>query len=186
VLRPRYHAAPCLRHRQPLNAGITIVLMEKFDARTSCATSPKYKVTHVHMVSTMFQRLLALPDEVRKRYDVSSLRHVLHGAAPTRPGQVRHDRMAGSESSTSTMRPARRRQLRHQLTGVAGEAGSVGKLDPAFGTRIVMSRAGRAVGESADLFSAQPDRPVRIFNDKEKTDAASLGESHFTVGDMAM
>src|SRR6185436_18164137 len=40
------------------------------------------RVTGTHMVPTQFHRLLALPDEVKARYDVSSLRHVIHAAAP--------------------------------------------------------------------------------------------------------
>lgn len=41
-----------------------------------------HRCTHTHMVPTQFHRLLALPDEVRARYDVSSMRHAIHGAAP--------------------------------------------------------------------------------------------------------
>ena len=43
----------------------------------------RHRVTHTHMVATMFHRLLALPEAVRTRYDLSSLKYVLHGAAPT-------------------------------------------------------------------------------------------------------
>ena len=42
----------------------------------------KYRVTTSHMVPTQFHRLLSLPDDVRLRYDVSSLRHMIHAAAP--------------------------------------------------------------------------------------------------------
>ena len=42
----------------------------------------RYKVTTSHMVPTQFHRLLALPEETRKRYDMSSLRHMIHAAAP--------------------------------------------------------------------------------------------------------
>lgn len=41
-----------------------------------------HRCTHTHMVPTQFHRLLALPDEVKARYDVSSMRHAIHGAAP--------------------------------------------------------------------------------------------------------
>src|ERR1019366_3461045 len=83
---PAYHAAPlAFDIAQPLNAGVTIVLMERFDPEAWLQNIEKYRVTHVHMVATMFQRILALPDEVKKRYDISSLRYILHGAAPTPP-----------------------------------------------------------------------------------------------------
>ncbi len=42
------------------------------------------KLTHMHVVPTMFVRLLRLPPEVRAKYDVSSLVFVIHGAAPAR------------------------------------------------------------------------------------------------------
>ena len=56
--------------------------MEGFDAETCLRLIDKHRISHTHMVPTMFHRLLALPEEVRARYDVSSLQMVLHGAAP--------------------------------------------------------------------------------------------------------
>jgi long-chain acyl-CoA synthetase len=50
----------------------------------------KHKVTHTHLVPTMFHRLLSLPEDVRQRYDVSSMRVIWHGAAPC-PVQVKRD-----------------------------------------------------------------------------------------------
>ena len=56
--------------------------MERWDAEEALRLIEMHRVTHTHMVPTMLHRLLALPDDVRARYDVSSLRYLLHGAAP--------------------------------------------------------------------------------------------------------
>jgi long-chain acyl-CoA synthetase len=80
---PLYHAAPlAFSLAMPLAFGASVVLMEQWDARETLRLIEEHHVTHTHMVPTMFHRLLSLPDDVRGAYDVSSLRHVLHGAAP--------------------------------------------------------------------------------------------------------
>jgi long-chain acyl-CoA synthetase len=80
---PLYHAAPlAFSLTIPLAFGATVVLMDEWDAAEALAAIERHRVTHTHMVPTMFHRLLALPDEVRAAADVSSVRHVLHGAAP--------------------------------------------------------------------------------------------------------
>ena len=62
--------------------GATVVVMEHFDAEEALAAIERYGVTHGQWVPTMFVRLLKLPDEVRERYDVSTLRGAIHAAAP--------------------------------------------------------------------------------------------------------
>ncbi|MFT6752801.1 MAG: long-chain acyl-CoA synthetase, partial [Candidatus Azotimanducaceae bacterium] len=80
---PAYHAAPlAFNIVSPLSRGTGIVMMDKWDAEATLSYIEKYRVTHTHMVATMFHRLLALPEEVRNKYDLSSLRYILHGAAP--------------------------------------------------------------------------------------------------------
>jgi long-chain acyl-CoA synthetase len=80
---PLYHAAPLLFSLSvPLVAGVTVVVMDGWDARRALELITEHRVTHTHMVPTMFHRLLALPPDVRARADVGSLRSVWHGAAP--------------------------------------------------------------------------------------------------------
>jgi len=80
---PLYHAAPlAFSLNMPLAFGATVILMDKWEPEKTLQLIQDRRVTHTHMVPTMFHRLLALPDAVRSGYDVSSLRHVLHGAAP--------------------------------------------------------------------------------------------------------
>ncbi|RAN36293.1 acyl-CoA synthetase [Hyphomonas pacifica] len=79
---PLYHAAPLRWCMTFTRLGATLIIMEKFDPETFLEYVQKYKVTHTQMVPTMFVKLLKLPEDVRKSYDVSSLKFVIHAAAP--------------------------------------------------------------------------------------------------------
>ncbi len=79
---PLYHAAP-LRWCMSLHKlGGTTIIMDKFDPEAYLELVERYGVTASQVVPTMFVRLLKLPEEVRARYEVSSLRSVIHAAAP--------------------------------------------------------------------------------------------------------
>lgn len=81
---PAYHAAPlAFNVVGPLAAGVGVVLMDKWDPAETLRLIETHGITHTHMVATMFHRLLALPEATRAGHDLSSLRYVLHGAAPT-------------------------------------------------------------------------------------------------------
>lgn len=106
---PLYHSAPlgfcmtCLRH------GITVVVMEKFEPEFALETIQRYRVTHSQWVPTMFVRMLKLAEEPRTRFDISSLRYAIHGAAPCPVpvkeqmiewwGEVLYEYYAGSEAN---------------------------------------------------------------------------------------
>jgi len=80
---PLYHAAPlAFSLASPLSFGVGTVLMERWDAEEALRLIDRLGITHTHMVPTMFHRLLSLSEDVRAKYDISSLRYVLHGAAP--------------------------------------------------------------------------------------------------------
>src|SRR5919109_528676 len=79
---PIYHAAP-LRWCGAIQVlGGTVVMTKRFDAEQVLAAIQEYHVTHAQFVPTMFVRMLQLPQDVRDRYDVSSLRVAIHAAAP--------------------------------------------------------------------------------------------------------
>ena len=82
---PMYHSAPLSYARVLLTVGGSLHLMPRFEAEPLWAEIEARRLTHMHMVPTMFVRLLALPDAVRRRYDLSSLQCVIHGAAPCPP-----------------------------------------------------------------------------------------------------
>ncbi|MBU2551178.1 MAG: acyl-CoA synthetase [Proteobacteria bacterium] len=79
---PLYHAAPLRYCTWTLRTGGTVIIMEKFDPEEALALIEKYKVTTSQWVPTMFIRMLKLPEEVRKKYDLSSLGIAIHAAAP--------------------------------------------------------------------------------------------------------
>lgn len=86
---PLYHTAPLAYTTAAHRLGATVVVMPKFDPEEWLAAVERYRVTMTQMVPTMFVRLLKLPEEVRKARDLSSLRHVIHAAAPC-PVPVKH------------------------------------------------------------------------------------------------
>jgi acyl-CoA synthetase (AMP-forming)/AMP-acid ligase II len=79
---PLYHSAPHGGVSTTLRLGGTAVVMDRFDAGRFLELVGKHRVTHTQVVPTMFSRLLALPEDVRRAADISSLEHVIHAAAP--------------------------------------------------------------------------------------------------------
>ncbi|MGA0599265.1 AMP-binding protein [Caulobacter sp. KR2-114] len=188
LLGPAYHAAP-LGHSlaDALWAGATLVMTEKFDAEATLALIEQHRVTHAHMVSTMFQRILALPEAVRGRYDLSSLHCVVHGAAPT-PLDVKRamidwwgpvlQEYYGASEGSGGFYIVSDEWLR--------KPGSVGRRLPDWGSRVV-SDDGRDCepGEVGRIFfRMHPRAPFEYYKDPEKTQAVLLDGTYFTVGDM--
>ena len=79
---PMYHSAPLVYSMSAQRFGATVVVMEQFDPRLCLESIARHRVTHAQFVPTMFIRLLRLPAEERSGYDLSTLRYVLHAAAP--------------------------------------------------------------------------------------------------------
>jgi long-chain acyl-CoA synthetase len=85
VTGPMYHAAPNVYALWAAKSGGFCVLQPRFDPEGLLRMIEQYRITHLHMVPTMFVRLLKLPGEIRSRYDLSSLQFVVHAAAPCAP-----------------------------------------------------------------------------------------------------
>ncbi|GHA02629.1 acyl-CoA synthetase [Novosphingobium arvoryzae] len=86
---PLYHAAPLRWCMTVHKLGGTVVVMERFEPEAALQMIEKYKVTDSQWVPTHFVRMLKLPDDVRAKYDVSSLKCAIHAAAPC-PVPVKH------------------------------------------------------------------------------------------------
>lgn len=82
VCSPLYHTAVLQFAGASLHLGHRLVLMDKWTPEEMLRLIDRYGCTHTHMVPTQFHRLLALPEGVRAAYDVTSMRHAIHGAAP--------------------------------------------------------------------------------------------------------
>jgi long-chain acyl-CoA synthetase len=89
---PMYHAAGVNYTMAVNRVGAASIIMRKFDAETVLQLIETHRVTHAQFVPTMFVRLLKLPEAIRRKYDVSSLRCVIHAAAPC-PVDVKHKMM---------------------------------------------------------------------------------------------
>ncbi|WP_214364938.1 AMP-binding protein [Pseudonocardia sp. H11422] len=161
---PAYHAAPLGFLQSVHQLGGTVVLMERFDAEGALAAIERHRVTHSQWVPTMFVRLLRLPAEVRERYDLSSHRVAVHGAAPCAPevkkalidwwGPIVHEYYGASEGYGRTAITAEE-WLAHP--------GSVGRS--VGGTLHVTDEQGRDLpaGEVGTVWfvKADADEPVR-------------------------
>lgn len=86
---PLYHASPAGWTTGTQRLGGTAVVMEHFDPLALLAAIERHRVTHVQLVPTHMIRLLELSEEERARFDLSSLRQVVHAAAPC-PVEVKH------------------------------------------------------------------------------------------------
>jgi long-chain acyl-CoA synthetase len=82
---PMYHTAPNVYALSSALRGMDMTIMRNFDAEEFLRVVDEHRITVVQMVPTMFVRMLALPEEVRRSYDLSSLRWVVHAAAPCPP-----------------------------------------------------------------------------------------------------
>ncbi|ROS00322.1 acyl-CoA synthetase (AMP-forming)/AMP-acid ligase II [Sinobacterium caligoides] len=188
VTGPMYHAAPALYAIYDLLNGASLYLMQKFDVREALVLIERYGVTHTHWVPTMFVRLLKLPLAERQLHDCSSLRLVLHGAAPISAsvkqqmieawGTILVEYWGGTEGGVTTL--------------VDSEAwlrcpGTVGQALPQFEVFSV-DKQGQRLGanEIGLLYARHRDMP-RVFEyhgDAEKTAAAHLSCGAFTLGDL--
>ncbi|HLI67424.1 MAG TPA: AMP-binding protein, partial [Caulobacteraceae bacterium] len=156
------------------------------DSENVLRTIEKYRVTHGHMVAIMFQRLLGLPPEVKAKYDISSLKAIIHGAAPTPPdvkramiewlGPILSEYYAGSEGGGG---------FTISSEEWLKKPGSVGKLPSEDSTRVLDDEGNPvAAGEPGMLyFKVAAANPFEYFNDPAKT-AASHRDGYFTLGDV--
>ena len=122
---PLYHSAPNAYGMKVVRDGGLLVLQPRFDDEDTLALIQQYKISHLHMVPTMFVHLLKLDDNIRSAYDLSSLEHVAHGAAPCSAevkksmikwwGEVIHEYYAMTETGVITICNSRQ-WLDHQGT----------------------------------------------------------------------
>ena len=181
---PLYHAAPLGWSLGTMRNGGTVVVMERFDAARTLSLIERYRVTHGQFVPTMFVRMLKLPDGERTASDTSSLRMVIHAAAPVSVevkermiewlGPILVEYYAGSEGNgfCAIDSPT---WLTHK--------GSVGK--PLTGAVHICSDEGDELpaGETGTVWFSGTSR-FTYHNDPAKTAAAYNARGWSTLGDM--
>ncbi|MFG1645217.1 AMP-binding protein [Amycolatopsis sp. NPDC049252] len=183
VACPLYHAAPGSFSVNAMHLGHSAVLMDRFDAEETLRLVERHRVTSTHLVPTMFHRMLRLPEDVRARYDLSSLTSVIHGAAPCPPevkermigwlGPVVHEYYGASEGL---------------ICGVTASdwleaPGTVGRTLTGVRLKVVGEDGAELPdGEPGTLYFSSAHTALDYLGDPEKTAAARSGE-FLTVGD---
>ncbi len=181
---PMYHAAPLRFCMAAHSLGGTVVAMEHFDAEAYLAAVEQHSITHSQVVPTMFVRMLKLDPATREKYDVSSLKAVIHAAAPCPVpvkkqmiewfGPVIHEYYAGTEGNgfvycNSDM------WLAHE--------GTVGM--PINCTLHICDETGEEVpqGESGTIYF-ESEAQFEYHNDPEKTKSSRHPKGWSTLGDV--
>src|SRR6202008_4546849 len=82
ITGPLYPRAPNAYGFNAVRMDSLAVLQPRFAAEELLRLIEQCRITHLHMVPTMFVRLLRLPEAIKRKYDVSSLEWVVQGAAP--------------------------------------------------------------------------------------------------------
>ena len=181
---PTYHTAVNNWTTMALHMGHTVVLMDRWTPEGLLERIERYKVTHSHMVPTMFNRLLQLPEDVREKYDISSLRSMVHAAAPCPVetkrrmiewwGDTIWEYYAATEGGGTYVGAA------EWMT----KPGTVGKPWPGAEV-IVVDEDGNDLPpyESGTVYMKMPGNAFEYKGDKEKTEKSRL-RGFFTVGDI--
>lgn len=184
---PAYHAAPLVFDiGAAMATGVPLVFLDKWDSEHVLRTIGARKVTHLHLVPIMFQRLLALPDEVKARYPVDHVRYIIHGAAPCAPevklamiewfGPVLTEYYAGSEGGAG---------FTIDSAEWLKKPGSVGKRPELLKVRII-GEDGRDLpnGQPGTIYhQLPPGGAFTYFKDDAKT-AKGRVDDYFTMGDV--
>lgn len=181
---PLYHAAPLRWAITVQRLGGTVVVMERFDAERALQFIEAYRITHSTWVPTHFIRMLKLPVEVRSSYDFSSLKAVIHAAAPCPVpvkqamidwwGPIIYEYYSGTETCG--------------ITALSSEEwlskpGSVGKA--VLGAVKILDANGDEVnaGQIGDIYFADGPK-FEYHNDPDKTAKAYNAHGWATLGDI--
>jgi long-chain acyl-CoA synthetase len=181
---PLYHTAVLNFVTISIQLGHPAVLMDRWEPEEMLRLIEAHRVTHSHLVPTQFRRLLALPEKARTGYDLSSMRAMIHGAAPC-PQEVKRRMLdwwgpvvveyyAASEGGGTLITAAE----------WLSRPGSVGRAWP--GSQVqVLDEDGEPVpvGQPGQVYLRMGDATFEYHRDAEKTRAARAGRM-FTVGDI--
>ncbi|MEI9995217.1 MAG: AMP-binding protein [Rhizomicrobium sp.] len=185
---PGYHAAPlAFDIAVPQASGVPIAFLgERWDTEEVFRTIETRRVTHAHLVPIMMQRMLAASDDLKKRYDLSSLKLIIHGAAPCPPeikramidwlGPKLFEYYAGSEGGAGFYIRAEE---------WLQKPGSVGKRPTLQRVKILDEEGNELPSGQAGLIyhETQKANPFSYYRDDKKTAASHRGD-FFTLGDI--
>jgi len=180
---PMYHMAPLAYSYFSTHFEHKVVLMEKWDPEDALRLIEKHQVTTTHMVPTQFHRLLQLHDEVKNKYRVSSLRHVMHAAAPcpvdTKQklmkwwGEVVYEYYGATEGGGAIAKPKEWLQY----------PGTVGKAWEGAEIRIYDDKARQLPANEVGTVYMKLQQDFSYKGDDKKTRENRI-DNFFTVGDV--
>ena len=170
VTGPMYHSAPNFYALYAAQCGATIFLQPRFDAEQLLQLIEAERITHIHMVPTMFVRLLKLPEAVKAKYDASSLEFVVHAAAPCPPdvkramidwwGPIINEDSGGTETGAVTF---------HTAEEALAKPGTVGRALP-WGIARIYDDGGKQLGpdEIGEVFLRLKDWPDFTYHGQDE------------------
>jgi long-chain acyl-CoA synthetase len=187
LVGPVYHSAQWLWSYGLLCAGRSVVMRSRFDAEETLRLIEEHRITNIHLVPTQFVRLLRLDEATRRRYDLSSLATVWHGAAPCPPeikrqmidwfGPVINEYYGSTEASVNTV--------------VSSEEwlkkpGTVGRPLPISEVHVLREDGSEAgTDERGQLwFRYTNGDDIEYWRDPEKTAGIHRQDGLFTTGDI--
>ena len=183
---PLYHSAPNAFGLRAGRLGGALVLMPRFDPEEMLALIERERIDTIFMVPTMFIRLIKLPGELRRKYDISSLRHVIHAAAPCPAeikramiewwGPVIYEFYGSTESGAVTFANSQ---------DALNKPGTVGRIAPGAELRFV-GDDGRLLkpGEIGEIYSKIAANPDFTYHNKPEKRAEIDRDGFITSGDV--
>jgi long-chain acyl-CoA synthetase len=183
---PLYHSAPNSFGLRAGRLGGVLVLLPRFDAEDFLRVIDNEKIDTIFMVPTMFIRLLKLPEEVRRKYDMSSLRHIIHAAAPCPAdvkramidwwGPVIYEFYGSTESSAVTFATSE---------DALKKPGTVGKIAPGAELRFI-GDDGRELppGQIGEIYSRMSGNPDFTYHNKPEKRSEIDRQGFITSGDV--
>jgi long-chain acyl-CoA synthetase len=183
---PMYHSAPGAYASLAMALGNDIHLLPRFEPEGLLQAIHEHKISHMHVVPTMFVRMLRLPDAVKAKYDLSSLVHVIHGAAPCPPdakrgmiewwGEVIFEYYGSTEAGIVSIASS---------ADAIAKPGTVGR--PLDGTLVrIYDDDGKALGtgESGEIYMTMNDLSDFTYHNKDDKRAEIERDGMVTNGDV--
>jgi long-chain acyl-CoA synthetase len=183
---PLYHSAPNSFGLRSGRLGGALVLMPRFDPEEFLRLIEQARIDTIFMVPTMFIRLMKLPEEVRRKYDMSSLRHIIHAAAPCPAdvkramidwwGPVIYEFYGSTESGAVTFANSK---------DALKKPGTVGKISPGAELRFI-GDDGQVLpqGQIGEIYSRIAGNPDFTYHNKPEKRAEIERDGFTTSGDV--